>query len=1383
MCYFLYIINFLYADEETICIFYIKSFFLRKNNTYLKMSKKEGSYEMLDFVDIVVEEDKKGHLTVEPRFKVKPPRDLMIRGNSFYAIFDECSKTWSTDEFKVQQMVDFEIYSYVDQNPELQRAKKKTMEGFSSNKWTEWQKYCKSLPNNYHDLDSKIIFANQKLKKTDYATFQLPYPICSGLTESYDRMMSVLYEPKEREKIEWAIGAIISGDSRWIQKFMVLYGGPGTGKSTVLNLVQNMFDGYYSLLDAKALVTNSSFGLESLKNNSLIAIQHDGDLSKIDDNSKLNSVVSHEEMVINEKYKSLYSFRFQSFLWIGTNKPVRITDSKSGVVRRLIDVHPTGNKLSRKEYDEIQEQLKFEYSGIAQKCLDVYLSLGPNYYDKYVPEDMIMKTNDFYNFIEDNYDMFTGEMFEDGLPLNIAWQRYKAYCEDARVAYPMPMRIFRDELKNYFEKYYERKGNKYSVYQGFLERKFKNGGENESDVEEYVRSDEKTEIIDWLSFRSKNSIFDKQFGDCPAQYASGVREIPSIAWDKCETKLRDLNTQKTHYVRVPEVLVCIDFDLKDEDGQKNLIQNIKEASKWPRTYAELSKSGQGIHLYYFYKGDVAELSRIFAEDIEIKIFTGKSSLRRKVIGCNDLPIVEIHSGLPKREVRTLIKEEVLKSEKKLRELIERNLRKEIHPATKPSIDFISKILDDAYASGLKYDVTDMRPAIQNFAMNSTHQADYCLHRLSKMKFASEEESQAINDYGNAPIVFFDCEVFPNLFVICWKKQGKDQKVFQMINPSPDEVDILRTYRLIGFNNRDYDNHILYARIMGYTNEQLYKLSHQIIVEKDKNAKFREAFNLSYTDIYDFLSASNKKSLKKWEIQLGIHHQELNLPWDQAVPKEKFQKVADYCSNDVIATEAVWDANQEDWLAREILAEWAELTTNDTTNACTTRIIVGDDRTPQNEFIYTDLSTIFPGYRFSKYGIPKEEYKEGAKIVKGKSIYMGEDPGEGGRVMSRPGIWYRAAVLDVASMHPSTIVHLKVFGERYTMRYGDIKNARIMIKHGDYEGAKKILPDRLHKYLKDKREAKKLANAMKTALNSAYGLTSASFPNRLKDPRNEDNIVAKHGALFMMNLQKEVEDRGYNVFHIKTDSIKIANADNEIIQFVMEYGKEYGYDFEHESTYERICLVNEAVYIAKYASSEWCDQKYGYIPENNEKEGGKWTATGTQFQVPYVFKTLFSKEPIEFEDLCEVKSVSTAMYLDFNEKLEEDLHDRRFVGKVGCFCPMKDGVGAAILERQDGNDQNKFHAVNGTKRPGKGDERYRWMESAMILNLNLKDSIDRSYYNRLVDEAVDTVNKYGDFEIFISDDQNLDEIVNVPEWCDEEEYPFTDSMFMNKPEIN
>ena len=230
---------------------------------------------------------------------------------------------------------------------------------------------------------------------------------------------------------------------------------------------------------------------------------------------------------------------------------------------------------------------------------------------------------------------------------------------------------------------------------------------------------------------------------------------------------------------------------------------------------------------------------------------------------------------------------------------------------------------------------------------------------------------------------------------------------------------------------------------------------------------------------------------------------------------------------------------------------------------------------------------------------------------------------------------------------------------------------------------------------------------------------------------------------MINLKHVVQKQGFVVAHIKTDSIKIPNATPEIIQFVIDYGKMYGYNFEHEATYDRMCLVNDAVYIARYKDKE-------------TGELGEWTATGTQFQVPYVFKTLFSKEPIDFNDMCEAKSVSTALYLDMNEELVEDVHDYHFIGKVGQFCPVKPGCGGGVLLREGKNRDGEKIYVSATGAKG-----YRWMESEMVRQLGKEGDIDRSYYNKLVDDAVDTISQYGDIEQFTADEPYIDP--NAPPW--------------------
>ena len=644
--------------------------------------------------------------------------------------------------------------------------------------------------------------------------------------------------------------------------------------------------------------------------------------------------------------------------------------------------------------------------------------------------------------------------------------------------------------------------------------------------------------------------------------------------------------------------------------------------------------------------------------------------------------------------------------------------------------------------------------------------------------------------------------------------------------------------------------MLYACMMGYTTEEIYNLSQKIInCSKGESRKylFGEAYNISYTDIYDFASAGNKKSLKKLEIEMGIHHQELGLPWDKPVPENLWQKVAEYCDNDVLATEAAWNYLQSDWLAREILADLAGLTVNDTTNTLTTKFIFGNNKNPQNEFNYRNLAEpVFEmdeeTRNFLEEACPEMmsqthgeagsllPYFPGYKYENGVSTYCGEEVGEGGYVYAEPGMYGNVALLDIASMHPHSTIAECLFGVRYTKAYRDIVEGRVSIKHEAWDEVDKMLDGKLKPYIQRVKDgeltSKDLANALKTAINSVYGLTSATFPNPFHDVRNKDNIVAKRGALFMVDLKHEVQKRGFTVAHIKTDSIKIPDATPEIIKFVMDFGKKYGYTFEHEATYDRMCLVNNAVYIAKYKDPEGCEALYGYAPGDNRKhKNDPWTATGKQFAVPYVFKTCFSKEPTTINDMRETFSVKSALYLDMNEKLPDvseyekkleklesdykkgkisdtffepeaavlqeqinDGHDRQFVGKVGEFCPVKPGCGGGLLVREQ---NGKFYAATGTTG-------YRWLESerflkkskddvevidpetgkkkqiagAEVINGNNDDIVDRSYYDSLVNDAIEVISKYGDYEWFISEDPyipkpRLNDFMNIPDGYDEE----------------
>ena len=1404
-----------------------------------------------DFYKIVVTPTKRGNSEISADYLVRPSKDLMIRGGQFYAILNKETGLWSTNLYDLQQWIDEELYSYKE------RAQKsydgtvsvKSLSSYKSRSWNECLNYLRSLPDNYNQLDEKITFSNTKIEPKDYISKMLPYPLEEGDYSAWDEIVGTLYSPEEREKIEWCIGAVVSGDSRDIQKFLVFNGDPGAGKGTILKIIRKLFDGYCVSFNAKALTqSNKSFTMEAFRSNPLVAIQEDGDLSKIEDNTKLNSIVSHETMEMEEKFVKSYEITPKAFLFVASNKPVKITDAKSGIIRRLIDVRPIGAHIERRRYDQLMSQIDFELSGIAWHCLQVYKKLGKKNYDGYVPTEMIYQTDPFFNFIEYNYDIFADE---DGVTLKNAYKMWKEYCDNTGVNSGLyKMYEMREQLKSYFKEFDDVariNGEQVrSYYSGFIRDKIKKGVSPKKPQNDMpVKEEEISLVLD-----QQKSILDEELADCVAQYGEVAdgKNKPVKRWDRVTTKLKDLDTKKLHFILLPENHIVIDLDLKDENGNKDKKRNLEAAAKWPKTYAEFSQGGNGVHLHYIYTGDPSELESLYAKDIEIKVYSGKSSLRRRLSWCNNEPIATLNCGLPRKERGKSIDFDAVKDEKHLRSIILKCLKKDIEqPYTAPAMSLIKKVTDDAYASGLNYSITDLRPVIIAFAEKSHHQKETCkkmaldIHYTGKgfeneheviktiaskvePEFVVKEstpltkEQKTLTKKEDSDLVFYDIEVYPNLLLICWKEAGKDA-VHHLVNPTKIEIEKLMEMKLVGFNCRRYDNHIIYARYLGYNNEQLYRLS-QRIVGGSTNAMFGNAYDISYTDVYDF--AAKKQSLKKWEIELGIHHQEMGIPWDQPVPEEKWKEVIGYCENDVRATEAVFNRLSGDFQARKILAEIAGMNVNSTTNQLTTRIIFGDVADPQKSFVYPDLKKKFPGYRFEngksyyrhKIKFSKDFEESFARIrklyseeqiiqvnPKEKWVEVDEEIGEGGRVYAVPGIYRNVVTYDVASMHPSSIIAENGFGP-FTERFKNLLDIRIAIKHKDYETAGSMLDGKLKKYLTNKDQAKALSQALKIAINSVYGLTAAGFENKFRDPRNVDNWVAKRGALFMEQLRLAVQEMGGTVVHIKTDSIKVENPSEEITNYILSKGKEWGYNFEVEDVYERICLVNDAVYIARRDKKDpgWieeCEKAKKRADENKSVyvEPTRWTATGAQFQHPYVFKHLFSHEPIEFNDLCETKTVTSALYLDLNEKMsdvseyekERDKiasklkklkkvlddpketqqnkliaetesaisvqeierlnavidqgHNYVFIGKAGSFCPIKSGFGGGILCREK---DGKFYAATGSKG-------YRWQEGERIRQANKMEVIDMNYFESLADDAKAAIEVYGPFDIFISEE--------------------------------
>ena len=1254
---------------------------------------------------------------VKPTLHFSYIRDLVCKGGTMYAFWT--GKNWSTSRDDLVATIDRQA---LDKKKELEAKypDKKIgvalMNDNDTKLLAEFDKYTRLMEQSNVIFNNRILFSEDVPEQDDYSTNQLNYTPSHGETKAFDELLGVLYEEKELEKILWFIGALLTNNMKNIQKFMYLYGGKGSGKGTVIKIIKLLFSGYYASIDLRTLTGNSEFATSQVKEIPLL-IDDDSDISRIQNDTTLLKLTGHEPLTVNVKFKDTYETTFNGLLVTASNQRFKVRNIDSGITRRAVVVEPTSDTVKGEVYFDLMGRIPFELPHIAQKAIDVFNEKGAYYYEDYVDVAMAEATDYIFSFVRDN-----AVQMGDTVTLKRVSELFKVYLDDLGYDAKGYKRKIKSEMQRYYRNFYSktRIGDEQvkNVFVGIRSeliypelsednrRVLFGTGSEQTDDSGYVDSGTKTHRIQFTE--TEGRIFKEYGSGFPAQLTTSSG-TPLQKWDDVTTTLADTDDRQLHFVRVPANHIVIDFDLKGPDGRKCLQRNIEAASKFPPTYAEISKSGQGVHLHYTYDGDVHLLADLYDEDIEIKKFNGKSSLRRQFTASNNEKIAHISTGLPFKErdgvhVYNDMEKQIAWNEKKIRTSIIGNLEKKYHPSTKSSIDFIDHILKQATVTQVPYDVSDLKDAVIQFAMRSTNQQQYCLQLVSKMNFCTIEEKPNLDLDLNSKVLnhiipdkdlyFLDLEIYPNLFVICYRNYDNTERE-SFINPTAEEVEKILELPFVGFNVRNYDNHILYGSLVGKTIIELYKQSQGIIEHKDRSAKYYQANELSYVDIWEY--STNKQSLKAWEIQLGIRHDEMELPWDQPVPEELWPRVVEYCFTDVDATFETFKATAADYKARLIVSQLSGLPVNAKTQDHAAAFLFGDVKRPQDEFEYTDLSTIFPGYKFGF----------------GKSEYLGEVPSEGGYVYSEPGVYENVVVLDIASMHPRSAVLLNYFGP-YTQRFDDLITTRLHIKYKEYDKAREMFDGVLAPYLTTEQDAEELSYALKIIINIVYGMTSASNinHNKFRHPDNVDNIVAKRGALFMVLLKHEMTKRGIKLIHTKTDSVKLLDPTDEQVQWVVDFGAEYGYTFEVEHIYKRMTLVNKAALVGEYF--------------NKKKGKDVWDPVGTMFLEPYTFKTLFSREDLVPEDFYLTKQVKKGrMFLN-------DQH----LGRFAHVYAAKDGY---PLENR--HDDGRVTAPTGTKG---------------FLFKNVSEytdgsDVDLSYYESHVKKCVAAISKVGDERVVIDND--------------------------------
>lgn len=1262
-------------------------------------------------------------------------KDAVSRGGQLYGYWD--GERWNSlleGDTKLRMTINDKLYKYMEDKYKGQPGVRFTSPLLNSGS-RDYRDFIKSYSGNPNiEFDTTIFYKSDTPARDMYSTYQLPYDPQDIPTPTFDKMMDKWYEKDSQERILWLLGASLSNNMKNLEKFLFIYGKGGAGKGSLIKVIEQVYGKYIHKIDVAKLASKDSFATSQVRNVPVF-VDDDADLSRVENQPTFLKMTAHEKVEINKKNKEQYYAKFEGLLIIASNKPFDMGKAAdANLERRVVTAYTTGETFPPEEYFKLMEKVKTEVPGIAYKAIQTYNTLGINYIKMLRPDArMRVMSDDTYDFLRQNV---ASGVITDPITYKKLGDIYKDYLEDMGWSTTGYKKRIKQEALNYFKNFDEqtKTGGPKNVFSDLdLERLFPERYDSKGEKHVISQEDEENPFGSTFNFFAENK-------SQPAQYSvekESGQYGPERKWDNNFLKAADIDQSKEHWLVLPDKVIRLDFDAD------TMQENARLLSEYPATYAEISRSGKGIHAYYIYDGDVFELeTRIKGKPIEVKLSYkpngGDRPARRKFTYSNGYKEFAhlVPGQLPQKE-KAMLKdsEEYIYTERSLRNQIEAALNKEHHGATAPEVSFIKKVLDDAAKQGLVFDLSDMKNDVAFFASSSSHQAQKSLQLVSEMVFSTVPEvdydtilAKRKNFYLANPedIIFYDLEVFQNMWMISYKTKGKDD-LTTVYNPSVELIQDIFTHPTVGFNNLNYDNQIVYYALQGASVRDLFQISQDIIVNKTHKHNYA-ADQLSYADIYDFASAGHKKSLKKWEIELGLKHDELEHDFNEPLPENAWERAGEYNRNDVIASEKVFDHLRGDYIARVILAQINDMPVMTTTNNLTKNMLFGEDGQGKYDKVnnkryfesarhlnWHDLSEDFPGYTFDKYA-PQAE----------KSHYKGFAVGEGGFVYANPGVYTDTVEIDMDHMHPSSMIALNYYGPydpifREMVWIQDIlKVAPEDMTEEDRDRINNAFGGVLKPFLEDPTISHKdLRVAFKTANNSTYGLTSASFDNAFKDPRNVDNIVAKRGALFMIDLLTAVQEKGWTVVHIKTDSIKIANATDEKIKFVQDFAEGYGYHGKIEAIYDRMALVNNAVLIAHY------------------KDGDElaWHAIGKQFAEPYVYKTLFTGEDLELSDYWQTKQTKNPMYLverDANGAVDEATIQH--IGKAGSFYASYSG--RELVRKND--KTGKYDAVVGTK---------GWKFTPSEEFVTEKD-IDMAYYDKLQSDAIQSIELVGDISVLL-----------------------------------
>ena len=306
----------------------------------------------MDFLDVSVKKFTSNNRAldyeVSPDFIFGDTKDLVVKGSKFYAYWN--GSFWDTKQKNLFYDIDSLLWRRAreleDGRPGL-RIDVKEIRKASAGKFRLFADFCKACEASDISFNQKVLFADHKMQRRDYATTQLTYSPQEGEAVAFKELIGTLYLPKELDKILWFMGALFTNKMYKIEKFMYLYGSKGSGKGTVLKIFRMLFEDYCGTIDLKLLTSADQFATGQIQEVPLL-IDEDTDISHIYNDTPLLKLTSHETISVNKKFKEPYDVKFIGLLITASNQRYKVRNVDSGITRRAIVVNPSGQKVSHR---------------------------------------------------------------------------------------------------------------------------------------------------------------------------------------------------------------------------------------------------------------------------------------------------------------------------------------------------------------------------------------------------------------------------------------------------------------------------------------------------------------------------------------------------------------------------------------------------------------------------------------------------------------------------------------------------------------------------------------------------------------------------------------------------------------------------------------------------------------------------------------------------------------------------------------------------------------------------------------------------------------------------------------------------------------------------